>query len=213
MAPDTVLPPGYANIDRETFMSTLAPLVTASELRTIATAYEFSKFGHRGQTRKDHVRYFEHVRSVAWILVTELLIANCDTIVMALLHDMIEDSHLLNPERIEINFGKQVARGVQLLSKVPKDGYHQRLLEHGSKKVWLVKLADRLQNLRTLGSFALAKQKIQIAETQELYIPLSDKLIKRLPPAASWRGYHLHDEIIRICEEYELAFASAEMPM
>lgn len=73
------------------------------------------------------VRYFEHVRRVALILMDEAKCMKNEMIIAALLHDSLEDTEDLTPELLECTFGSDVVSIVKKLSKVPKDGYIERL--------------------------------------------------------------------------------------
>jgi GTP diphosphokinase / guanosine-3',5'-bis(diphosphate) 3'-diphosphatase len=195
---------GYVDIGRREFMAKLEPIVSPKALEFIETAYVLSKYGHRDQIREDgQTRYFEHPKSVAWIAINELKITNWQTIVMALLHDVLEDSHILSPYRVELNFGKEVVVGLRLLTKKPKTGYLNRLETYGDTKMITVKLCDRLHNLRTLHGCTKAKQQRQIEETRKYYLPLADLLIKNLPHKEKWRGEYLKERMERICARYK----------
>ncbi|MFA6407836.1 MAG: HD domain-containing protein [Candidatus Paceibacterota bacterium] len=195
---------GYANIDRREFMSKLQPILSPRDLEMIETAYVLAKYGHRDQMRDNgHVRYFEHPKTVAWILVDELKVADAQTIVMALLHDVLEDSHILSPYRIELNFGKEVVVGLKLLTKQPKEGYLKRLKTYATAKTLSVKLCDRLHNLRTLDGCTKNKQREQIEETKKYYIPLAEHLVTLLSKKDRWRGEYLESEIKKICTQHE----------
>ena len=194
---------GYVDIGRREFLAKLEPIVSPRELETIETAYVLAKYGHREQMRDDRrTRYFEHPKSVAWIAVSELKINDWQTIVMALLHDVLEDSHILSPYRVELNFGKEVVMGLKLLTKKPKSGYLRRLKVYGDTKMIIVKLCDRLHNLRTLSSCSKRKQQRQFQETEKYYLPLADLLIEKLPPSERWRGEYLKNRIEKICARY-----------
>lgn len=186
---------GYIDVGRQEFMALLTPIMSPRELEIIETAYVLAKYGHRGQERDDGVRYFEHPKSVAHILIKELKVNDWQIIVMALLHDVLEDSHILSPYRIELNFGKEVVVGLKLLTKQPKEGYLRRLKTYGDAKVIMVKLADRLHNVRTLGKCTKEKQERQREETENHYIPLANFLIEKLPKKDKWRGEYLKKEI------------------
>ena len=192
---------GYANVNRKEFMGKLKPILSPRDLEVVETAYVLAKYGHRNQMRDSgHVRYFEHPKTVAWIAISELRISDAQTIVMALLHDVLEDSHILSPYRIELNFGKEVVVGLKLLTKQPKDGYVKRLMTYASAKTLIVKLCDRLHNLRTLGGCTMEKRKNQIEETKRYYIPLAEHLVTILPKKDRWRGEYLEKEIKKLCE-------------
>ncbi|MFA6475879.1 MAG: HD domain-containing protein [Candidatus Paceibacterota bacterium] len=157
--------------------------VTPTDLKRLDMAYDMAKYGHRNQFRESGERYFEHVRNTAIILVDELGVYDVELIMAALLHDILEDSFLLKGDRTEMIFGARVAYITTTVSKLPKDDprfatpkqrllfYHQQI-KNGNWEVKLVKLADRLHNLRTLMSCSLEKQKRKLAETKRSYLPL-----------------------------------------
>lgn len=193
----------YPSVGRNKFLARLEPLMAPAELENIETAYVLAKYGHRDQYRDGgRVRYFEHPKAVAWIAVTELRITDWRTVVLALLHDVKEDSYILSWHRIQVNFGRDVTVGLRLLTKRPKRAYVKRLAEHGAPRVVLIKLCDRLHNLRTLGSCDRRKQRRQIVETLENYVPLADVLIAKLPKKDRWRGEWLKREILALCERH-----------
>jgi GTP pyrophosphokinase len=166
------------------FLGRLRPVLTESEFENIETAYAFSKYAHRGQERASGVRYFEHPKAVAWIIVDELRFVDWSMIAMALLHDVLEDTYLLSRRRMEINFGREVAVGIQLLSKQGGDThleYIDRLRTYGSWQTKVVKMADRLHNLRTLDACEAAKRVRKRAETREHYLPIATGLVTQVP--------------------------------
>ncbi|MEK7516267.1 MAG: HD domain-containing protein [Patescibacteria group bacterium] len=189
---------------RERFLAKLAPYMLADELENVLAAYELAKYGHRGQKRDSGERYFEHPRAVAEIIIDELELRNDWRIVAtALLHDVLEDAWILSERRLALNFGRDVALWLRLLTKKPKDGYLERLREHGSWEVLVVKLCDRLHNLRSLGKCDEAKQRKQIVETRAHYVPLAELLIERLPLQDRTRGAYLRESLTERCVAYE----------
>lgn len=196
-------PPGYPQINRMQFFHPLRPVLTPTEFEDVEAAYTFSKYGHRNQMRGGGVRYFEHPKAVAWILIHELEVFDWQAIVMALLHDIDEDSFILSRRRIEINFGKVVVRGVQLLTKEPEEGYFRRMRLHGGWRELMVKCADRLHNLRTLYGVNDERKRRQIAETRAEILPIADLLVEKLPAANTWKGEYLKSEIRKECERWE----------
>ena len=198
---------------RERFLAKLEPYMLEDELESILAAYELAKYGHRGQERAGGGRYFDHPGAVAEIIIDELqLRSDWRIIATALLHDILEDSWILSERRIVLNFGRDVALWLRLLTKKPKDGYIERLREHGSWEVLLIKLCDRLHNLRSLGACKITKQKKQVIETRTHYLPLAELLIERLPPTDRWRGDYLKTKILELCAALEarLGLTSAE---
>lgn len=150
-------------------------------------AYKLGKFHHRAQHRVDErddhgrpVRYFEHLRRTALILLDELTLADPDMVIAALLHDAVEDTRML-PEEITLVFGEGVSRRVMLMSKKPKHGYVERLIAVGDWKVWTIKGCDRLDNNRSLHGSRPEFRAKQVKETRELYYPLMDRLCEHAP--------------------------------
>ncbi|MEA2154141.1 MAG: diphosphokinase / guanosine-3,5-bis(diphosphate) 3-diphosphatase [Solirubrobacteraceae bacterium] len=176
----------YAGARRDEFTRLFARCMSLDDVENIEAAYAFSKGAHRNQLRDDGVtRYFEHCKSVAWIIGSEIGIADdWQIIVIALLHDAREDAFLLSDRRVEINFGPTVRQAVDDLSKRPGEehaAYLARMTEpHVDWRTMVVKLSDRLQNLRTLGSCTADKQERKRAETLELYLPVVDRYIAGL---------------------------------
>lgn len=165
-------------VTRKEFFQKLEPFHAPSTLRSIELAYTLAKFGHRAQVRKEMdssgqpVRYFEHVKRVALVLIDEASFYDATTIISALLHDGIEDTRDLTPDMIEHAFGQDVVKIVKSVSKVPKEGYLQRLEASTDFRSYFVKLADRIDNVRSLGAASLAFQEKQLKETVEHYLPL-----------------------------------------
>nr|WP_239555745.1 bifunctional (p)ppGpp synthetase/guanosine-3',5'-bis(diphosphate) 3'-pyrophosphohydrolase [Sphingomonas sp. JUb134] len=149
-------------------------------------AYVFSMHAHGSQKRASGDPYFSHPIEVAGIL-TDLHLDD-ETIATAILHDTIEDT-VATPEEIEAKFGPSVARmvdGVTKLSKIEAQTENQRAAENLRKfllamsddiRVLLVKLADRLHNMRTLHHIAKSEKRRRIArETMEIYAPLAERI-------------------------------------
>ncbi|MBV9882692.1 MAG: bifunctional (p)ppGpp synthetase/guanosine-3',5'-bis(diphosphate) 3'-pyrophosphohydrolase, partial [Sphingomonadaceae bacterium] len=149
-------------------------------------AYVFSMKAHGSQTRASGDPYYSHPIEVAGIL-TDLHLDD-ETIVTAILHDTIEDT-LATPAEIKKLFGKNVARlvdGVTKLSKIEAQSESQRAAENLRKfllamsddiRVLLVKLADRLHNMRTLHFIKNPDKRRRIArETMDIYAPLAERI-------------------------------------
>jgi len=149
-------------------------------------AYVFSMKAHGSQTRESGDSYFSHPLEVAGILTRYKL--DDDTIVTALLHDTVEDT-LATLEEIEHLFGPEVARlvdGVTKLSRIELQSEASRQAENFRKlllamsediRVLLVKLADRLHNMRTLRYIRESDRRRRIArETMEIYAPLAERI-------------------------------------
>jgi len=152
----------------------------------INRAYVFSMKAHGSQKRASGDPYYSHPIEVAGIL-TDLHLDD-ETIVTAILHDTIEDT-VATHEEIEKSFGKNVARlvdGVTKLSKIEAQSESQRAAENlrkfllamsGDIRVLLVKLADRLHNMRTLHFIKNEEKRRRIArETMDIYAPLAERI-------------------------------------
>lgn len=195
--------------NKETFQARLKPFFSPSDQMNIKLAYCLAKFGHRAQVRKEvvegkHTRYFEHVRRVAIVLMDDMRIMDKEMICAALLHDAVEDTDDITPELIEHAFGSSVAAMVNILSKVPKEGYHDRLNTCKNWKVLALKACDRLDNLRSLmvPGTTLDFQKKQIQETKSQYFPLFDQLLEICPPMYIDSISKVINEIRRLIERY-----------
>lgn len=195
--------------NRETFFNRITPFSAPSDIRLIEIAYMMAKFGHRSQFRKEknedgqNIRYFEHLRRTAIILMDELKIRKPELIATALVHDAVEDTKDVTIEIIEHVLGKQIATNVKLLSKAPAKGYYERLFDFGYLDVWIIKGCDNLDNLRSLKSGSIEFQKKQLATTRKYVYPLLTKLMmesKNTPYEKA--GIFLHKEINEIVETF-----------
>ena len=151
----------------------------------INKAYVFAVRAHGSQKRASGDPYFSHPVEVAGILTDYRL--DTETIVTALLHDTIEDT-LATPEEIEREFGPHVAQlvdGVTKLSKMELKSDQTQQAENFRKlllamsddiRVLVVKLADRLHNMRTIGFLKPEKAQRIALETREIYAPLAERV-------------------------------------
>lgn len=151
----------------------------------IKTAYDTAVLAHSGQNRKSGEPYVCHPLSVAIILAEMEL--DCDSIVAAILHDTIEDTKF-GHEEIKNIFGEQIVslvEGVTKLGKIPYSTKEEQQVENLRKmflamakdiRVILIKLADRLHNIRTLASLSDEKRRAKAWETLEVYAPLAHRL-------------------------------------
>lgn len=155
------------------------------DLKKIKEAYVFAEKCHRGQFRKSGEEYIIHPLNVA-IILTEIY-ADKETIMAALMHDVIEDCDV-EKEEIEEKFGKEVAYlvyGVSKLGRINFSTENEYLIDYYKKiivgmsedvRVIIVKLADRLHNMRTLWALPENKQKKIAKETMEILAPLAHHL-------------------------------------
>ena len=152
----------------------------------IRSAYEFAANAHEGQLRKDGSPYVTHPLSVAMIVAGELHL-DSESIVAALLHDTIEDtgtsheevSRLFSPTVADLVDGVSKLDRVQFTSKAQEQMENLRKMLMAMSKdvrVMLVKVADRLHNMRTMEFQSPAKQKQKSFETMEIYAPIAHRL-------------------------------------
>jgi GTP diphosphokinase / guanosine-3',5'-bis(diphosphate) 3'-diphosphatase len=157
----------------------------SADLELIRRAYHFSEWAHREQTRKSGEPYFVHPASVAGI-AAELKLDTA-SVCAGLLHDVLEDTHSSMKE-IEADFGKEIATivdGVTKLGKINFISREDRQAESFRKmivamaqdiRVLLIKLCDRLDNMRTLDHMKPEAQERIARETMEIYAPLAGRL-------------------------------------
>ena len=159
--------------------SYLAP----DEVEKVRRAYEFGAVAHEGQRRLSGEPYIHHPLEVARILGD--LYMDHQTLMAAILHDVVEDTDASKKE-ISGKFGKSVAELVDGVSKLPQLNSHaesqarnfQKMLMAMSNdiRVIIVKLADRLHNMRTLGALTPSKRRRIARETLDIYAPIAQRL-------------------------------------
>ncbi|HET7364934.1 MAG TPA: bifunctional (p)ppGpp synthetase/guanosine-3',5'-bis(diphosphate) 3'-pyrophosphohydrolase [Burkholderiales bacterium] len=155
------------------------------DVARLEEAYRFSEAAHAGQTRQSGDPYISHPLAVAEILAGWHL--DGQTLVAALLHDVTEDTSVTKDE-ISDTFGRPVAELVDGVSKLDKieftsaehlqaENFRKMLLAMARDvRVILIKLADRLHNMRTLGAVPPAKRRRVARETMEIYAPIANRL-------------------------------------
>ncbi|HPJ97465.1 MAG TPA: HD domain-containing protein, partial [Syntrophales bacterium] len=170
------------------------------DLEIIEKAYIYSATVHQGQVRLSGEPYLTHPMEVAGILVG--MEVDAATIVTGMLHDTVEDTLATLPE-IEEAFGKDVAflvDGLTKISKITFGSKEERQAENFRKmilamstdiRILLVKLADRVHNMRTLEFHPVEKQKYIAKETMELFAPLANRL------GINWMKTELEDLAFR----------------
>ncbi len=156
----------------------------AEDINLVKSAYQFAAKAHEGQFRKSEEPYIIHPVEVA-IILSELN-ADVQTIIAALCHDVLEDCNVAG-EEIENKFGadvRKIVEGVTKLGKFSFSSKQERQAENFRKlivaiaediRVVLVKLADRLHNMRTLDFMPAHKQAEIAKETLEIYAPLANR--------------------------------------
>jgi GTP pyrophosphokinase len=156
-----------------------------TDLELLRRAYVFSALEHKGQIRHSGEPYLVHPLEVSDILADMKLDAVC--IAAGLLHDVVEDT-LTTPEKIRERFGEDVAHiveGVTKIGAIPFSSTEERQAENFRKmllamvddiRVILVKLADRLHNMRTLQHMADDKRLRIAQETLDIYAPIANRL-------------------------------------
>jgi guanosine-3',5'-bis(diphosphate) 3'-pyrophosphohydrolase len=154
-----------------------------ADLALLGRAYEVAEASHRGQTRKSGEPYITHPLAVTMILAQ--LGAETTTLVASLLHDTVEDT-AVTLDQVRIGFGDEVAYLVDGVTKLEKvdfgaaaeaETFRKMLLATGEDvRVMVIKLADRLHNMRTIRHMKPASQ-VRIAKvTRDVLIPLAERL-------------------------------------
>ena len=156
------------------------------DLGRVRAAYECAERAHSGQKRKDGSPYVSHALAAATIAAGEMHLDE-DSIVAALLHDCIEDTALTHEDLVK-QFGTSVAdivEGVSKLTRVQYTSKEDEQMENMRKmlmamskdiRVILIKIADRLHNMRTMEYQTPDKQYIKSKETMEIYAPIAHRL-------------------------------------
>ncbi len=172
-----------------------------AQIDKLNIAYVYAAQQHRGQIRQSGEAYLSHPLNVAYILAEMKMDIDC--IIAGLLHDTIEDTDTTY-EVIEEMFGLSVAflvDAVSKISKIPFQSKEEKQAESFRKmlismsddiRVIIIKLADRLHNMRTIESLREDKQKRIARETMDIYAPLADRL------GIAWIKWELEDRAFRI---------------
>lgn len=158
--------------------------ISADDLNRIRDAFEFAREAHEGQKRKSGAPYIIHPLAVARIVAEELQLGP-DSVIAAFLHDVVEDTpHTI--EEVKNRCGADVAYLVRVVTKQKKKQYEtskqvdnfKQMLDslHYDIRAILIKLADRLHNMRTLDSMLPEKQMKIAGETDYFYAPLANRL-------------------------------------
>src|SRR5215510_6352368 len=160
----------------EYLIARLAPHLDEENVALVRRAYEVAQAAHSGQMRDEGTPYIVHPIRVAVCLVDELGLYSPKLICSALLHDVIEDSEITRAE-IEERFSEEIAEIVWLLTKLEEVSlreYLARIEEASDTGAPIVKLCDRLDNLRSvMHTPRLEKKRRYIRTTEEHYLPLA----------------------------------------
>ncbi len=192
--------------------------VAIEDMKRICEAFEFARIAHEGQKRKSGEPYIIHPVSVALIVAVELELG-ANPVIAAFLHDVVEDTDY-TIEDIRQHFGDDVAFLVSVVTKkntghyeISKqvDNYKQMLNSiHYDIRALLIKVADRLHNMRTLGSMPPNKQMVIAGETDLFYAPLANRLglypikVELENLSFRYRCPHEYEQIARLIERDRL---------
>ena len=175
--------PIVSNLAQQVF-DALAPRITPEDMERVRKAYLLAKEAHAPQKRKSGEPYILHPIAVALIVAKELQL-DANTVITAFLHDVVEDTPY-TVEDIRQRFGNDVAGLVNVVTKQKKktyqttkqvDNYQQILASlHYDIRAVMVKISDRLHNMRTLQSMRPDKQMKIAGETDCFYAPLANRL-------------------------------------
>jgi GTP pyrophosphokinase len=166
-------------------LSKVAEYLPAEQVERVRQAAEFGAAAHQGQTRLSGEPYISHPVAAAELLAE--LHLDADTIVGAILHDVIEDTPIAKSD-IAAKFGQDVAEIVDGVTKLDQIRFKNReeaqaesfrkmlLAMVRDLRVILVKLADRTHNLRTIDALAPAKRRAMARETLDIYAPVAERL-------------------------------------
>lgn len=154
----------------------------------LVKAINFAKSVHADQKRESQEPYYIHPEAVALILLD--MDMDADTVIAGLLHDTVEDGHDITVENIAQMFGKDIARMVDGVTKLTNSNLSHMLSKEDRQaenlrkmflaiandvRVVVIKLADRLHNMRTLGYCSKEKRVRKARETMDVYAPLADR--------------------------------------
>src|SRR5580658_3308231 len=179
------LPGGRRSTGISQLLDKLEAYLSPAQVERVREAYEFGAEKHRGQKRVSGEPYITHPVAVADILADLRL--DADTLVAAILHDVIEDTPTAKAEIASI-FGQVVAELVDGVSKLDQIQFKNREEAQAESfrkmllamvrdiRVIMVKLADRMHNMRTLGAMPPIKRRRIARETLEIYAPIAERL-------------------------------------
>jgi GTP diphosphokinase / guanosine-3',5'-bis(diphosphate) 3'-diphosphatase len=181
----SLLPGGRRALGINQLISKLENYLPAEDVERVQQAYEFGAAAHKGQKRLSGEPFISHPIAAANILAD--LHVDAETIIAAILHDVIEDTPTVMEQLVE-QFGREVADlvdGVTKLDQIKFKSRQEAQAESFRKmllamvrdiRVILVKLADRTHNMRTLDAMPLPKRRSIARETLDIYAPIADRL-------------------------------------
>ena len=179
------LPIGRRSVGVTQLINKLEAYLPPDQVEHIREAYEFGASAHEGQKRRSGEPYISHPVAVADLLAD--LHMDSQTIIAAILHDVIEDTPTIKDELAQ-KFGKEVAEIVDGVSKLDQVQFTSRAEAQAESfrkmllamvhdiRVIMVKLADRTHNMRTLGAMPPAKRHAIARETLDIYAPIANRL-------------------------------------
>jgi len=172
------------DLNAEHVFDVMSQRVDSGDISRLRQAYEFAKEAHREQRRKNGTPYIIHPVAVATIAAEELKL-DVNSVICAFLHDVVEDTEYTDDD-VKERFGEDVAYLVDVVTKKKKSQYrmskqvdnYQQLLNslHFDIRALMIKIADRLHNMRTLESMSKDKQMKTAGETDYFYAPLANRL-------------------------------------
>ncbi len=177
--------PGRRDHGLRRLLDVLHSYLPPEQVKSIVKAHRFGAHAHEGQKRKSGEAYISHPIAVAQILADMRM--DAQAIAAAILHDVVEDTATPIAE-LEREFGQEVAALVDGVSKLDHMHFHSRAEAQAESfrkmmlamiediRVILVKLADRLHNMRTLEAMPRDKQRRIARETLEIYAPIANRL-------------------------------------
>lgn len=207
--------------NRATFFTRLTPHMSEKDIMLVEFAYDMSKEAHRTQNRDGGQRYFEHPRAGCLILLDELSLYDRDMLIAFLLHDVGEDTPLLGnrllsyekfavavTSRLTLIFGSHAADLVLRLTKpmfgtgtfATKDEAFQFYINQlkESEKAIILKMVDRLHNLRSLPIDKKSWVKKQIIETESVYLPIFSSVTGEMKEVAEVLVSKICSEVTRL---------------
>ncbi|MEA3249338.1 MAG: HD domain-containing protein [Patescibacteria group bacterium] len=199
--------------NREKFFIRLT-FLKEGNLSDVEQAYIVAKAELRHNPRKGEldsegnpIRSFEHSRRTTLVLVDEIGCFEALMIRCALLHDVPEDSRYVTVAKIRRWCRSvELARIVGMVTKDPKEGYEDRLRQCGEAGDWrpgLIKLCDRIDNMRHLDYLGREFQRKQGDETRDVYLPIFTELLKIMPDEYRRGTRKVFEELCELVAKYE----------